>query len=53
MNLQLLTRQPYIFHLHIDREKVEMTNQLQKKKIAKNIYSEKVNEQGDDIHMYW
>lgn len=53
INLQLLTRQPYIFHLHIDREKVEMTNQLQKEKLLKIFILKKVNEQGDDIHMYW
>lgn len=29
-NLQVLTRQLYTLHLHIDEEKVKTTNQLQK-----------------------
>lgn len=53
INLQLLTRQPYMFHLHVDEEKVNMTNELQKEKLLKVLILKKVNKQGDGIHMYW
>lgn len=51
-NLQVLTRQPYTLHLHIDEEKVKTTNQLQKNKLFKVLILKEVNKSGDGIHMY-